>query len=570
MRGLRKIDWQATRSPAPPQAKAPAALKIALAALFAAAPTWSQATQVQGPITPRGRVELEPFQEVQIPPRVGVAGQYPVTLKRVIERVLANNPDLQIARIAREEADDNVTASEGYYDPVVGFEAHRSRAETPIASLIGGSASGRLTQAELAVNPVMNGSSPWWGGTYNLTFANSRTQTDSTFATLNPQYPTSLNLNLTQPLWRGLRIDDARYRLQVARKNTGLSAEQLRQRVIEVVTQAVEYYWELDFAVENVEVQTQAVRLAEDQRASNRRQADQGILAPIDVVAAQTQIATFEQNLFTAQQALTTAENNLKTLMAAGASDPIWNMALAPETEPDLNVVPPAVDEALKRALTSRPELSENLISREINGLQVQLNREATKPRVDAVATLTSAGLAGTPQALPAFAGFSFSGTPLPPILNGTYGQSLSNLTSGNFATAKIGVQVSLPLRNRTAEANLSVAVAEKRRLDVQRSQLEMAIEADVRNALGLVSSARARYDAAIEASRYAQEQYDSEQRQFQAGTSTVFLVLQRQTDFIAARSREVRARADLAESIANLDRATARTIDTYQISLAP
>ena len=114
------------------------------------------------------------------------------------------------------------------------------------------------------------------------------------------------------------------------------------------------------------------------------------------------------------------------------------------------------------------------------------------------------------------------------------------------------------------------MAVAEKRRLDVLRSQLEMAIEADVRNALASVNSSRARYDAAIAASRYAQEQYDSEQRQFQAGTSTVFLVLQRQTDFISARSREVRARADLAESFANLDRATARTIDTHQIRLAP
>ena len=538
--------------------------------LLLAIPLWSQTSQLQGPITPRGRVELEPFQEVQIPPRVGVAGQYPITLQRVIERVLANNPDLQIARILRQEADYNLTAAEGYYDPTVGFEAHRYRSETPIASLIGGSASGRLTQTELAVNPVMNGFSPWFGGSYNLTFDSAQTQSDSTFVTLNPQYPTSLNLNLTQPLWRGLRIDNARYNLQVARKNTGLSAEQLRQRVIEVVTQAVQYYWELDFAVQNLEVQIQAVRLAEDQRASNRRQADQGILAPIDVVAAQTQVATFEQNLFAAQQALTTAENNLRTLMADGASDPVWNMALAPETPPDLDIIPPTVDEAVKRALTSRPELSENLINREINGLQVQLNRDATKPRVDAVATLTSAGLAGTPQALTGFSIPGFSGVSLAPILMGNYGQSLSNLTSGNFATAKVGVQVSLPLRNRTAEANLAGAVAEKRRLEVLRSQLEMAIEADVRNALGSVQSARARYDAAIAASRYAQEQYDSEQRQFQAGTSTVFLVLQRQTDFISARSREVRARADLAESLANLDRATARTIDTYQISLAP
>lgn len=533
-----------------------------------ALPLWSQSSQ-GGPIIPRGRAELEPFQEMQIPPRVGVAGRFPITLPQLIERLLANNPDLQVARIARQEADYDVTAAEGYYDPLVGFESHHYRTQTPIASLIGGSASGRLTQSEVAVNPEINGYSPWWGGSYSLTFANARQRTDSTFAILNPQYPTSLNLNLTQPLWRGLRIDNARYNLRVARKNTALTTEQLRQRVIEVVTQAVQGYWALDFALQDLEVQTQAVRLAEEQRASNRRQADQGILAPIDVVAAQTQVATFQQNLFAAQQALSTAENNLKALMADGASDPLWNQALVPETAPDLNAITPTLEEALKQALTSRPELSENLINQEINSLQVQLNRDATKPRVDAVATLTSAGLAGTQQPLTGFSIPGFSGVSLPPILIGAYGQSLANLASGKFATAKVGVQVSLPLRNRTAEANLAVSVAEKRKLQVTRNQLEMAIEADVRNALESVHSSRARYDAALEASRFAQEQYDSEQRQFQAGTSTVFLVLQRQTDFISARSREVRARAELAESVANLDRATARTLDTYQISLA-
>ena len=125
--------------------------------------------------------------------------------------------------------------------------------------------------------------------------------------------PPSLNLNLTQPLWRGLRFDENRHRLQVARKNQRLSEEQFRQRVIEVVTQAVQAYWELDFAWHNLEVQTEAVRLAEHQYASNRRQAEQGILAPIDVVAAQTQVATFQQSVFAAQQALTQAENNLKS-----------------------------------------------------------------------------------------------------------------------------------------------------------------------------------------------------------------------------------------------------------------
>lgn len=136
------------------------------------------------------------------------------------------------------------------------------------------------------------------------------------------------------------------------------------------------------------------------------------------------------------------------------------------------------------------------------------------------------------------------------------------------FPSVQVGLQVSLPIRNRTAKAAAEVSLAEGRRLKTQRDQIEMAIEADVRNSLQTVDSARARLDAAALARRSAEQQYESEQRQFQAGTSTVFLVLQRQTDFIAARSREVRARADFAESIANLDRATARTIAAQDISL--
>lgn len=529
-----------------------------------------QLSQTAGPLEVRQGVRLQPLGEIVIPPRIGIAGQMNLTLVDVIQRVLANDSDLEISRILLQEADYNVTGAKGFYDPVFGALAQHSRSVTPIASIIGGSANGKLTQKEYDLNPSVSGASPWLGSSYSLTFNNSQQITDSTFTTLNPQYPASVSLNLTQPLWRGLHFDNGRYQLAVARKNVGLSREQLRQQVIAVVTQAIQYYWELDYAAHNLDVQAEAVRLAQQQYESNRRQAEQGILAPVDVVAAQTQVATFQQNLFLAQQALTTAENNLKTLMLPGRTDPLWGTALVPETQPDPNIVPPTLAEAIQQALATRPELSENLINLEVNRLALRQTEEATRPQINAIATLTSAGLAGAPHQFSGFPGFNFGSAALPPILVGSYGQSLSNITAGNFTTAKVGVQISLPLHNRAAQANLAVSMAEKRRLEVVRNQLGMAVEADVRNALQTVDSARARYDAAMLASRSADEQYSSEQRQFQAGTSTVFLVLQRQTDLITARSREIRARADLAESVANLDRATARTIEANQISLAP
>ena len=156
----------------------------------------------------------------------------------------------------------------------------------------------------------------------------------------------------------------------------------------------------------------------------------------------------------------------------------------------------------------------------------------------------------------------------LQPIFDGAYGQSLSNVLHGNFPVVQVGVQMSLPIHNRTAKSQAAIAVAEGRRLQAVENQVGMAVEADVRNALQAVNSSRARLDAAGLARQSAEEQYASEQRQFQAGTSSVFLVLQRQTDLISARNREVRSHADFAEALANLDRATARTIEARGIKL--
>lgn len=549
--------------------------------------------QVPQPATAPTSVQIEPLREVEIKPRAGILGQTMISLPEVIQRVLANDRDLEISRIVLEEAGYNVSAAAGAYDPVAGFRAYRTRSVFPIASLIGGAANGKLTQQELNGTPQIGGLFPWMGGSYTANFVNSRQLTDSQFVTLNPQYPNSVSLNLAQPLWRGLRFDENRHRVQVARKNRQLSAEQFRQRVIEIVTQAVGAYWELDFAWHNLDVQTEAVRLAERQYGSNRRQAEQGLLAPIDVVAAQTQVATFEQSLFAAQQALTQAENNLKSLMLPNRSDLLWGAALIPETQPNVNVTVPSLDDAVQQALKSRPELAQSAISLEVNKLDTRLSEEQAKPRIDAFANLTAAGLAGRPlppgpnpftagtdaligrlNQLSALAGLppvppiSFGSTAVPAIFLGSYGQSLSSLATGNFPSAQVGLQISFPLRNRTAEAQVATSTAEGRRLRALRDQIEMAVEADVRNSLQAVTSAQSRLDAAVLARRSAEEQYASEQRQFQAGTSTVFLVLQRQTDFISARSREVRARADLGEAIANLDRATARTIEAQKITL--
>ncbi len=537
---------------------------------------------------------LPPVAPLELPARIGVLGDAKITLAETIQRVLANDKDLAVSRILKSEAVFNLSGARGYFDPRLGFTGHDLKTVSPVSSSLGGATNGALSTKELLADPQLSGVSPWLGTNYKLDFSSARQTSSSTFLTLNPQFPTSVNLNVTQPLWRGLLYDDNRHRVQVAKSNIQLTDEQFRQRVIEVVTQAVQAYWELQYAYRNLEVQVEAVHLAEQQDASNRRQVTQGLLAPADVVQTQTQIATFQQNVFSAQTALTNAENALKVLMLPDRNDLMWGMALIPEQRPDTRNPVPALQDAVREALSDRPELKQSAISVSLNQMDARLSREQAKPQIDAFATLSTLGLAGHPvpqssanpftsaflplitqlntlsaqAGLPALGPISFGGGPIPPILVGGYGQSLNALTSGKFTTAEVGVNISLPIRNRTAVAAAEVSAAEGKRLKALQQQIEMAVEQDVRNGLQLSSSAQARLDAAVTARQYAEQQYSSEQRQFQAGTSTVFLVLQRQADLIAARTREVRAEADMGEANANLDRALARTLSAQNIQL--
>ena len=527
-------------------------------------------------------------------PRIGILGEAKLTVNEVIERVLTGDTELTVSRITKQEAFLGLRAAQGIFDPRLGFTGRQSRVIAPVSSSLGGATNGKLTNKEFLADPSLSGLSPIFGGSYRLDFSNSRQRTDSAFATLNPQFLTTLSLSVNQPLVRGLRYDDNRHRIQVARRNIDLSSEQFRQRLIDIVTRAVQAWWELDFAYRNLDVQKEAVRLVERQDASNRRLVDQGLLAPVDVVQTQTLLATFQQNLYTAQSNLTASENALKALMLPERTDLMWGMALVPERTANTASLSLTLDEAIKQALANRPELKQADIALDMNRLDVKLAREQMKPQVDAFATVAANGLAGklitqsganpfssafgpiigqinqlsAVNGLPPVPAISFGGGTVPPIFVGGYGQSLNALGTGHFTTAVAGITFSLPLRNRTATAQAAISAAEGKRLTTQHHQVEMAIEQDVRNSLQFAVSNDARLAAARKALSNAQEQFESEQRQFQAGTSSVFLVLQRQTDLVNARTRSIRAEADAGEATANLDRALARTLETRKIEV--
>jgi outer membrane protein TolC len=522
--------------------------------------------------------------------RVGVDmdQQQPLSLREALKLALDNNKDIEVARENVKIAEFDLQSAHGAYDPRLVSQSYYERVDTPASSFLSGGANGAVRQADVTGTLRLEGLSPKGGGNYRLDFSSIRSTSNNQFAALNPQYPATLTFNLTQPLLRGLRTDNSRRQIEIAKKNLSLTDAQFRQRAIETITSVQRSYWDLVFALRNLQIQRDAVRDARTQLEHNKRMVTEGQLAPIDVVSAEAQVASYEQTLYSAVEDVSRTENNLKNLIAQNRQAPIWTASIVPGDAVDLIAPEIPLPEAIKLALENRPELQQSNLANEINQIDQHYYRDLTKPEINLTGSYGVVGLAGpiNSSAINPFSSTNqlrdrvnllsqLAGLPLipvpppqtfPPDLLGGYGQSLDNLLGNRFKNFRVGVQVNLPLRNRSAEGQLGRSLVEGRRIATQREQLEQAIQVDVRNALQVVRSTEARLRAAAANRAASEQQYESEKRKLDAGQSTVFLVLERQTALTTARGNELRAQTDLNKATAELQRATGNALTVNSV----
>jgi outer membrane protein len=540
------------------------------------------------PVAPDFRAPQKPLPELN---RVGVDmnQQHPLSLREALSMALSNNKDIEVARENVRMAEFEFQGAKGLYDPRLNMTSFYERIENPISSFLSGGQNGSTIQSDYTGTARLEGQSPKLGGSYRLDFSSIRLTTNNEFVALNPQYPTALTFSYTQPLWRGLKFDVSRRQIEIARKNLSLTDAQFRQRAIDTITNVQRAYWDLVFALRSLQVQRDAVTVARTQLEHNKRLVNEGQLAPIDLVAAEAQISSYEQAVFTALEDVSRSENNLKNMIAENKQAAIWTQSIVPTDPVDLAVPDVSLPDALQTAMNNRPELQQATVVKEINQIDQKFFKEQTKPAIDLVGTYGINGLAGSVSTagvnpftasslqvrqrvdeLSALAGLE----PLPivppqtfsPDLLGGYGQSLQNLLANRYSNFRVGVQISLPLRNRTAEANLGRSLVEGERIATQREQLEQNIQVDVRNALQSMRSAESRLRAAVATREANEQQFASEQRRLDAGQSTTFLVLERQTALTTARGLELKAQTDLNKAIADLNRATGNALRANSI----
>lgn len=534
----------------------------------------AQPTPVPSPVQDPNFPDIKPQPLPPMPDlrRVGIlqSNVLPLSMNDAIRRALQNNNDIEVARDDVRVAEQRLRALYGFYDPVFAVTPTIDQRITPVTSIFaGGGTTGSVKNTSLTVSPSISKFFQKGGGSYEVQFNNGRTSTNATNSTLNPFYSSNLTLLYTQPLLRNRKIDTNRHAILVQKKVLSQTDSDFRQRTIAIIAQAQAAYWNLVFALRNQQNQTDSLNLARQNLQNIEAQISAGAKAPLDRAQVLTDIANREGALYLATQSVSSAENTLKQIMLKDPASAEWTAQLVPTDSPVLDLSPVDLTAALDEAHKNRPELARLKFQKEINTIDLQYYRNLAKPQIDLTGALVTSGLAGAPAT---------SLTPCPPpagtnaCVNGTYiggyGQDIANMFKFKNREINVGVAISLPLRNRTAKANIAAAEIQKEQLDASYRSEDQSIEMDVRNAAQSVDTAQKRVVSARLARESAEQQLAGEQKLFDVGRSTTFFLLQRQTELTAARTNEIQAETDYSKALADLQRATASTLRVNNVTV--
>jgi HAE1 family hydrophobic/amphiphilic exporter-1 len=470
--------------------------------------------------------------------------QQTMSQQAVVELALRNNKDIEVSRSVVRSAEQNLRWAQGFYDPKLTVNRFFFREVLPVSSSTLGGDTGSITAKGSTGGLSFFGLSPKFGGQYEIAYNDSQTKTDVIFATIDKQFKTNLAFSYKQPLLRNREIDEPRRQIEIARKNLSLTDAEFRISVIDTITRVRNFYWEMVYALRNLQIQQDALRAAEEQLSHTRRLVGRGYVAPIDVTQVEVQVSNFREGLFMALERVAKSDNALKNLIVADIKDPLWNVLIIPSDPVEVKAPTINAEQALTEALAQRPEVQQSDVARAINELNQRFYSDQKRPQVDLVAHYSLDGLAGRINPLSSQDPIAFSSTDLtnrvnelsvlaglpplsppantatvPPFLVGSYGQSLRNLFSSRFPTVRFGVQVELPIHNRQAEAQFALSLEEGSKIKTQRQQLDQLIKVDVRTALQSVRTAEARLRASAEARGASEQQYESEVRKYNRWT---------------------------------------------------
>jgi len=453
-------------------------------------------------------------------------------------------------------------------DPVVTLQSYFGHYTSPQSNLV-------LYQSNSIVEDYQSFSAGYSqqfmnGAAVSLNYNSQRNTVNVPTTLLNPLTQGSLNLNLSQNLLQGFGSSvNSRY-IRIARNNSRVSDLQLKQQVTTTVSAVLNLYWDLVAFSDDLRLKRLALDAARQLYEDNKKELAAGAIAAIEVTRAQAEIPARSADVLIAETNLLEQEIVLKNALSRrGMEDPALEnahiVALDPIQVPEHEGLPP-LGELVKQALAARADLAQNRINLESQALVLSGDRSALKPSLQAVASFTNQALVGAPN--PLNVDDKYAGVP-DPYYYGAYGSLLAQIFRRNFPNYTVGFSLTVPLRNRAAQADYATDQLQMRQQELLLEKGVSQVSVDVRNALIGVQQAHARYETALETLKLARETLEAEKKKYEFGKSTNALVIQAQRDVVAAESEQVQSMANYTHARIALDQSVGTTLERNDIDMA-
>jgi outer membrane protein len=489
-------------------------------------------------------------------------GKLELSQEDVVRLALENNVDINVERYSPYFSVWGIERGKAILNPVVQFNTNINRNVTPATSLL----QGGTTVLSLANVYDLTVHKPFEPGLdVDFEFRTTRARTNNSFTSLNPYLTPLISIGLTQHLLKDQgRITRSRG-IRIARNNAQISEDAFTAKVSDLLTNVLNTYWDLVFNEEDVKLKETALKLAQVVLEQNKIQADVGTMAPLDVVQAEAEVASRNQQLVVARFNRKIAENQVKKLISSRTDPGLIEASIVTISKPAIPATAgPDVAQAVQRALESRPEVKQALLDLENRKVNVDFAKNQLRPAMDLVASYSQNGLGGK-TILRDFTN-GFFGAPVIGITPGGFLDSLSSLFSQRYLGYAIGLNLRLPIGNDDARANSAQAQIDYRQGEERLRSLRQSIALEIRQAYDRLALNQASLQAAEVTVRYQKQRLQGEEDKYSLGANTTRSIIEAQRDLQDAQTTFLKAQIETIKSRIALDKALGETFSAHNI----
>lgn len=482
----------------------------------------------------------------------------PLTLREALALALDNNLNIAVRRYEPIVSEADILFERGVFEPTLSFAG--SQQELTSLSV------DPFTQSQPSVvNNIRAGSVTFSdplssGGRLTATFRGNMFRSGDPRFAISPVFSSDLILTYDQSLLRDFGFDVNKTGIRIARRNLSISESQFRQAVIDTINNVEKAYWDLKFALQDLEVKRHSMRLSQETMAQNKIRVEVGTMAPIEVTTAEAEVASRHQEVLLAENALENSRDLLLLRLNQPKTSPLWVLPVNPVDEPPFDPeMTIDLEAAIQEAYANRPDLEQtqfllendaDIVARARNGLRMDLTARAQYQRSGLTGKNTAQALDTDGDGIPDLF------IPARSLLNDSFSDAASQIYDENFDSWLVSLNLAIPLGNKQAKARFLNARLrqEQRREFLDAQELDTVIS--VRNSARAVHNTVERVQAARVNVRLQRERLSAENKRYENGMTTTFNLFQFQDDLTQAESMVSLALVDYNKALSDLETA--------------